>query len=576
MCKGEIGKFQRAAVDNLANGASDEALMKAMQALAAAQEAKDQNAEAACLCTIVDVRLARKEYDTALRSASEAVALFKATGNKLSAATAASKVIAIARDVKGASPSLLAQAHFARGERKAALAQAKEAVGAKADKKEKLESFLLIAEVHLADKAAKEATEAAAEALAASKEVGDKKFEAAALCATASAKVLGGDLKEALKAAREALLMAHENDDKENAAAARAICAQARPKTETEKMLMEQQMSAPKAIEYQPKRPNPNCLRGFTAPACLKESTTSTAKCIMGVGGTNHLSGIVCCVTGASRGLGKGISQELARAGGIVYVTGRSSPSMITDQLLGGTVDETAAGLRSLGGVGIATHVDHAHMPQNQALSNLISQHGRLDVLVNNAFYIPKPDLIFFGTPVWMQPLRFLNEQIAVGGFNHVAESLIMTPLLRRGKGCIINISSWGSQHNIGVFPVSYFVNKAAFDFTMNRLGDELRKCRVFSVTLWPGSVKSERSIMGAKRTGTMLTDLETTRFTGRAVVELAKMSPVDLAQYSHLNRTVSSSDLNVSEIDGYLHEPNLHTFTQFGSVPAPKAMHLW
>ena len=36
------------------------------------------------------------------------------------------------------------------------------------------------------------------------------------------------------------------------------------------------------------------------------------------------------------------------------------------------------------------------------------------------AFYIPKPDMIFFSTPIWNQPMRFLNEQTSVGGLNHI------------------------------------------------------------------------------------------------------------------------------------------------------------
>ena len=41
-------------------------------------------------------------------------------------------------------------------------------------------------------------------------------------------------------------------------------------------------------------------------------------------------------------------------------------------------------------------------------------------------FYLPTElfvfcqDMIFFSTPIWNQPMRFLNEQTSVGGLNHV------------------------------------------------------------------------------------------------------------------------------------------------------------
>lgn len=61
------------------------------------------------------------------------------------------------------------------------------------------------------------------------------------------------------------------------------------------------------------------------------------------------LFGRVAVVTGASRGVGKGIALELGAAGATVYVTGRS----ITAGPLPGTVSETADQVTALGGRGI-------------------------------------------------------------------------------------------------------------------------------------------------------------------------------------------------------------------------------
>ena len=61
-------------------------------------------------------------------------------------------------------------------------------------------------------------------------------------------------------------------------------------------------------------------------------------------------------VTGGSRGIGKGIALELAAAGCIVYITGRSTSTSSTELLLSGSVDQTVQAMR---GVGVAAYVDH-------------------------------------------------------------------------------------------------------------------------------------------------------------------------------------------------------------------------
>lgn len=113
---------------------------------------------------------------------------------------------------------------------------------------------------------------------------------------------------------------------------------------------------------------------------------------------STSLAQCVCLVTGASRGIGKGIALELGRCGATVYVTGTSSNTTAFDDVdpnprateAPGTVQDTAREVTQAGGQGIPVVCNHADDAQVQQLVQQIQhEHGRLDILVNNAFRLP-------------------------------------------------------------------------------------------------------------------------------------------------------------------------------------------
>ena len=93
---------------------------------------------------------------------------------------------------------------------------------------------------------------------------------------------------------------------------------------------------------------------------------------------TGKLAGRVALVTGASRGIGKGIALQLGEAGATVYVTGRSKDAL----------ESTCAEITQRGGEGKAIIMDHGNDKQVEELFDRISkeQDGKLDVVVNNAY----------------------------------------------------------------------------------------------------------------------------------------------------------------------------------------------
>jgi NAD(P)-dependent dehydrogenase (short-subunit alcohol dehydrogenase family) len=125
----------------------------------------------------------------------------------------------------------------------------------------------------------------------------------------------------------------------------------------------------------------------------------------------SSLSGKVAVVTGASRGIGKGIALALAAQGATVYVTGRTvTPGSYP---LPGTVGETATEVDRRGGKGIAVQVDHAQNDQVAALFEQVKrEQRRLDILVNNAFSLPED--LTEPRPFWEKPLSNL-EMLEVG-----------------------------------------------------------------------------------------------------------------------------------------------------------------
>src|SRR5207247_3138319 len=103
--------------------------------------------------------------------------------------------------------------------------------------------------------------------------------------------------------------------------------------------------------------------------------------------GAQRLKDKVVLVTGASRGGGKGIALVLGEEGATVYVTGRSVRGEPTTLDRPGTIDETAEEVTARGGTGIAVRCDHTDDAQVEAVFKRIQRdHGRLDVLVNNAW----------------------------------------------------------------------------------------------------------------------------------------------------------------------------------------------
>jgi dehydrogenase/reductase SDR family member 1 len=252
------------------------------------------------------------------------------------------------------------------------------------------------------------------------------------------------------------------------------------------------------------------------------------------------LSGTVAIVTGASRGIGKGIALELGAAGATVYVTARSTSE--EDHPLPGTIGATAQEVDAIGGTGIAVALDHRDDAAVEALfDRVLAEHGHLDVLVNNAFIVT--DQLTSGLPFWEADLSNWDDMIDVGTRSaYVASVFAARAMVAAHAGLIVNVSSSGAEEY--AWQVAYGVGKCALDRVTADTAHELASHGVSVVSVWPGFVRTERidvgAAMGLLPDSLDLSTSESPRFMGRAVVALA--TDPEVARWS--GRAVSARDL--------------------------------
>jgi NAD(P)-dependent dehydrogenase (short-subunit alcohol dehydrogenase family) len=196
-------------------------------------------------------------------------------------------------------------------------------------------------------------------------------------------------------------------------------------------------------------------------------------------------------VSGASRGLGRGIARALGSAGHVVYVTGRSAAT--TKSRWSGTLEQTAAEITRSGGTGIAVACDHGDDSQTQALFDRVrTDYGRLDILVNNAFGMTD-DMAAPGL-FWERPLESWYKVIDVGLRSSYVASYFAIPLMiGAGRGLIVNTSSPGARAYLHVVP--YGVGKVGHDKLAYDMAWELKPFNVAAISLWHGIVKTERTV---------------------------------------------------------------------------------
>ena len=249
-----------------------------------------------------------------------------------------------------------------------------------------------------------------------------------------------------------------------------------------------------------------------------------------------NLQGKIALITGASRGVGKGIALELSEAGATVYITGR-------------TVED----MQYLSGRGIAIQCDHRNDEETQAVFRRIhDERGRLDLLVNNVWggyeNMMENGAFTWSRPFWEQPLWRWDSMFEAGVRAHYASSQAAARMMvSQRSGLIVNISFWAAQKHVG--NVAYGVSKAATDKMTADMAHELRSHNVAVVALYPGLVRTEKVMQAAQWLD--LSNSESPQFIGRAVSALVNDPKIMERSGKVLVAAQFAQEFGITDIDG-------------------------
>jgi NAD(P)-dependent dehydrogenase (short-subunit alcohol dehydrogenase family) len=242
----------------------------------------------------------------------------------------------------------------------------------------------------------------------------------------------------------------------------------------------------------------------------------------------------VALVTGASRGVGRGIANALAAIGYTVYATGRTIAA----------ADLSASVTRLT--------CDHTQDDDVQAAFDVIGRdRERLDILVNNAWggyeRMVEGGRFTWALPFWEQPLHRWGSMIDAGvRAAFVASQHAARLMVPARSGLIVNISTWAAQRFIG--NSLYGISKAATDKLTADAAHELRAHGVAVVSLYPGLVRTEAVLAAGVFD---LSNSESPEFAGHVIAALANDPKVLESSGKVVVAAQAAQQYGISDIDG-------------------------
>lgn len=214
-------------------------------------------------------------------------------------------------------------------------------------------------------------------------------------------------------------------------------------------------------------------------------------------------------VTGASRGVGKGVAIALAASGYKVFATGRTIQNT--------TLPEAITRISC----------DHTRDDETAAVfEKIASESRRLDILVNNAWggyeRMTEDGQFAWSVPFWEQPAHRWTSMMDAGvraAFTCASNAVRL--MIPHRQSLIVNIGFWAAKKFLG--NTIYGIAKAATDKMSSDMAHELRPHNVAVISLYPGLVRTEAVLAAAEQGWLDISNSESPEFIGQVIAALAK-----------------------------------------------------
>lgn len=262
----------------------------------------------------------------------------------------------------------------------------------------------------------------------------------------------------------------------------------------------------------------------------------------------------VAMVTGASRGIGRGISIALAKSGYDLVITGRTvlegtAVNPATGRMLSGSLATTAAQASGHGAAVAIIEADILNLDDVEPSFKrcLTACNDHIDLLINNAVYVgPGNDIRFADT----NP----DDIVRRSNGNLVAPLLLTHAFLQHAlsnprhpetgwRATILNVTSDAGQHtpertaDDGGWSLMYAATKAGFHRMADMLALEYGNDGIRSLNINPGLVATERVLDSGANLEWIARNGVAPEVIGDAVARLAADPQVENGAYVHAQK---------------------------------------